>query len=134
MTDWLKDTCDAVREDRSRNLLRFMAAVYEGRATEDSAGLEGQAGAATVARSLGLIDGDDVHVGLTERGYLVGNVAKEHCHWLDAGRSVIQPAPPAGVLPGAGRSGHRLQLWPMAMVFLAACPARLRRGDAARVH
>jgi SAM-dependent methyltransferase len=53
-----------------------------------------------MAQRASLVDGGGRTPRLTPRGYLVGNVAKEYCNWLDAGRTIPEQVPARELFAG----------------------------------
>ncbi len=52
------------------------------------------------AVNLGLLVPKNNHVDLTASGFLVGNVAKEYCNWIDYNRHMPPPRPPTDFFAG----------------------------------
>lgn len=96
MNPRIAEACDSLAEPSGEMLLRLLWAVYVGadQQTLDviPAEVRGQ------AEDLGLLTTDDERLTLTEPGYLVGNVAKEYCHWIDNGRQMPPPRPPEALV------------------------------------
>ena len=84
-----------LRSDRGVATLRYLRSVYHG---SHDISLERE-----TVRSLydaKLLTGPEARPRLTPDGYLVGNVAKEHCNWLDNGRQLPDPKPQPNELQG----------------------------------
>ncbi|MFW6146148.1 MAG: class I SAM-dependent methyltransferase [Planctomycetota bacterium] len=88
----VSETCEAIGGPRGRDLLRVMRKVYYG-THHDGALPDEVRGGVQVAEALGLLTRRGPWLMLTTPGYLVGNVAKEYCNWLDAGRRMPPPRP-----------------------------------------
>ncbi len=93
----LRQVCDALQQHEGEDLLRFLRAVYNGEA-EPARTWPGHV--VDMAATLGLLESDHGSPSLTASGYLVGNVAKEYCNWLDAGRHMPPPRPTDALLAG----------------------------------
>lgn len=90
--------CDVIASHRGEDLLRFMSAVYHGLYVTASwynapTRLNDYEELRQLAIGLGLLSKTD-SVRLTDVGYLVANVAKEYCNWLDNNRETPKPKPP----------------------------------------
>ncbi len=88
----VSETCEAIGGPRGRDLLQLLRKVYYG--THHYSALPGDLRpSVAVAEGLGLVSRRGPWMLLTTGGYLVGNVAKEYCNWLDAGRRMPPPRP-----------------------------------------
>ncbi len=86
---WTDSICREILQPGGEEFLRLMHRLYVGcESILLDAGQVGQAVDLGLAR---------MHAGrpvLTAAGYIVGNIAKEHCIWLDGGRCLPMPHPP----------------------------------------
>lgn len=102
MQDKLVAISDAIGGTDGWDLLRVMRVLYHG--ADDVSKLsdvtEKAEAVVRVATSLKLLRGYGAPLSLTDLGYLVGNVAREYCHWVDHGRSMPPPRPPEEFIRG----------------------------------
>jgi len=90
-------SCEIIAGPDCERFLRVMRAVYFGRhesASEDTEPL------VQAAEQAGLLRKKSGRLCLTDAGYLVGNVAKEYCNYLDQGHQVVGPKPPTEFFSG----------------------------------
>ncbi len=99
MTATLTEIREAILPPSGDVLLRFLRDAYYGQQGEDTAGAYPEE-TALKARELGLIGQGDKRHTLTNQGYIVGNVAKEYCNWVDHGRTMPTPRPPTSMFEG----------------------------------
>jgi len=95
----LTEIREAILPPAGEVLLRFLRDIYYGQQGEGSGGTY-PAEVALRAQELGLIGGSEGKHTLTDQGYIVGNVAKEYCNWIDHGRSMPTPRPPQSMIDG----------------------------------
>jgi SAM-dependent methyltransferase len=100
MYSCIPDVCRAITAPRGEDLLRLMYALYRGPSTAEDEVLVRDSGLVGLALGLGLIEEPVASGRLTAAGYLVGNVAKEYCYWVDAGRRLPSPCPPESFYAG----------------------------------
>lgn len=93
--------CDAISEPSGGQLLRLLASVWEGVHDEELLRKKSGESALEQATNFGLLKlykkGQLI---LTAPGYLVANVAKEYCHWIDNNRRMPLPYPPDDFIKG----------------------------------
>jgi SAM-dependent methyltransferase len=101
MDPGIDETCRLIAGPWGEGLLRLMRSLYfdsraDLTATKDSAFL------LKTAAGIGLLipSANDGMPALTATGYLVGNVAKEYCNWIDHGRLMPAPRPTADLIDG----------------------------------
>ncbi|NLF32023.1 MAG: class I SAM-dependent methyltransferase [Planctomycetes bacterium] len=88
----VSETCEAIAGPQGRDLLQLMRKVYYG--THHYGALPRDIRTRVeMAEGLGLLSRRGPWMSLTTAGYLVGNVAKEYCNWLDARRDMPPPRP-----------------------------------------
>jgi SAM-dependent methyltransferase len=75
-----------------------MRDVYTAGGSQPSAQVSAAPGRTATDLRLVVPAGDGVR--LTDLGYLVGNVAKEYCNWIDHGRHMPPPFPPDSLVTG----------------------------------
>lgn len=95
----IPEVCDALLQPDGEPLLRLLAAIYRGDSF-DALLQSTDPRILRLASSLQLVEQSDHSLELTDPGYLVGNVAKEFCNWLDSGRRMPPPRPPDDLLVG----------------------------------
>jgi SAM-dependent methyltransferase len=78
--------------------LQFMSDAYYGKARRDAQGAA--AAAVAMAEKIGLIRKNSPDVCFTSPGFLVGNVAKEYCHYVENGRTTAPPKPSRDMIAG----------------------------------
>jgi SAM-dependent methyltransferase len=74
--------------------LRFMADTYHGHRNGSDPKI------LALAAEIGLIRNAGDKIELTNPGFLVGNVAKEYCHYVDYGRTTAPPKPSREMIEG----------------------------------
>jgi SAM-dependent methyltransferase len=92
----LSEVCRVIATTDGDPLLRFMRDVY----TAGGSRPKDQLPAMRLAAELALVEASDDRVRLTDLGYLVGNVAKEYCNWIDHGRRMPPPRPNDAMVAG----------------------------------
>ncbi len=98
-TATLTEIQEAIMPPTGDVLLRFLRDAYYGQQGEHSTDAY-PVEIALKARELGLIGQGDKRHTLTNQGYIVGNVAKEYCNWVDHGRNMPTPKPPQSMIEG----------------------------------
>lgn len=78
--------------------LRFMSDAYYRRARRGAGA--GSDHSLAIAEKIGLVRKNGPDAALTTPGFLVGNVAKEYCHYLESGRVTAPPMPPPEMVAG----------------------------------
>ena len=96
MDERIQAAAEVIGSPEGAQFLRFMSDAYYGKATR--AGNSGPGLAA--AERIGMIKKNGVDVSLTTPGFLVGNVAKEYCHYVDLGRMTSPPKPSREMIAG----------------------------------
>jgi SAM-dependent methyltransferase len=99
MAATLTEIREAILPPTGDVLLRFLRDAYYGQQGEHSTDAY-PAEIALKARALGLIGQGEKRHTLTNQGYIVGNVAKEYCNWVDHGRIMPTPKPPQSMIEG----------------------------------
>ncbi|GJM24578.1 MAG: hypothetical protein DHS20C16_09930 [Phycisphaerae bacterium] len=99
MTATLTEIREAILPPTGDVLLRFLRDAYYGQQGEHTTDAY-PAEIALKARQLGLIGQGEKRHTLTNQGYIVGNVAKEYCNWVDHGRTMPTPKPPQSMIDG----------------------------------
>ena len=89
---------ELIQNPHGEQFLRLMASAYHGLNTAKSNGESN--GLLATARKLGLINQAGERLQLTAAGFLVGNVAKEYCQYLDDGRLLAPPKPTHEMVAG----------------------------------
>jgi SAM-dependent methyltransferase len=97
MTHDLSRVCDLIAQPAGTELLYLLRDIYFDRPWSEHAGSNELV---AMARGASLVTGGSGAARLTPLGYLVGNVAKEYCNWLDAGRTIPEQIPPAELFDG----------------------------------
>ncbi|NLE28919.1 MAG: class I SAM-dependent methyltransferase [Phycisphaerae bacterium] len=98
MDDSIFAVCDTVAGDSGFQFLQYMRDVYLGRQVSDLTAEEADE-IGHKARELGLVvpkgggRSDMMGLALSASGYLVGNISKEYCNWVDNGRVMPPPRP-----------------------------------------
>lgn len=93
METWVSSVCDVIRGPRGTDFLEVMRRIY---AADGLAAIPAAATRALADQGVGLgvlVPRGEGFV-LSGPGYLLGNVAKEYCNWLDHGRRMPPPRPP----------------------------------------
>lgn len=89
--------CEAIRRPGGTDLLYLLRAVYKADYIYADSVPEALV---QKAIELGAVTHRGKHLALTDAGYLIGNVAKEYCNWLDNGRRMPPPRPDDASLTG----------------------------------
>ena len=89
--------CEMIAGRDCDPFLRLMRCVYFG---ECEAAWKESETLVNRAEKLGLLKTDQRRLTLTSAGYLVGNVAKEYCNYVEQGRQVVAPKPPVEFFSG----------------------------------
>jgi SAM-dependent methyltransferase len=98
MDDRILAAAEVIEAPEGEAFLRFMSDAYHGIAQRNANG--GAAQALATAERIGMVRNSGVGVTLTTPGFLVGNVAKEYCHYVDHGRTTAPPKPPPEIIAG----------------------------------
>src|SRR6185503_14644937 len=83
--------CEIIAGDDCEGFLRLMRHAYFG---DHEAAWRDGASLIPLAERIGVLKAVHKRLSLTPAGYLVGNVAKEYCNYLDQGRQLAPPKPP----------------------------------------
>ncbi len=89
--------CEMIATSDCDKFLRLMRCVYFG--YQEAAWKESET-LVNRAEQLGLLRTDHRRLTLTSAGYLVGNVAKEYCNYVEQGRQVVAPKPSIDLFSG----------------------------------
>jgi len=95
----MSDVCKAVESPSGLQLLRLLEAVYAGACSME----QQQSTPPEIieqAVDLGLLNNCRGRLSFSPPGYLVGNIAKEYCHWVDSNRHMPPPRPPEELYAG----------------------------------
>ncbi len=93
----IPSVCEAITAPTGAELLVYLRSVYQGRADKAVIGAT-HPDVVRQADDLGLTEPGGPGRVLTTPGYLVGNVAKEYCNWVDDGRELPPPRPSLNML------------------------------------
>ena len=91
MSAWLQDTCSEITASDGEGFLRIMRDMYWNKPFSQ---ILDEYEHSIIDRIIALDLYDKSSESLTAHGYLVGNVAKEYCNWIDHGRSMPGVYPP----------------------------------------
>ena len=91
MSGWISQVCTVVAGPDFEDFFGLMADVYWGRTQQEFLIERYRQTVVAKAVEIGLITPGGDHFTHTPSGYLVGNVAKEHQHWIENGRKVSLP-------------------------------------------
>lgn len=94
--------CDIVTQDSGLNFLKAIRDMYLERKVSDLTDEESEH-FNQQALKLGLAISNTSHptgFSLSAPGYLVGNIAKEYCNWIDSDRIMPPPRPPQELIAG----------------------------------
>lgn len=98
MDDRILAAAEAIEAPDGEAFLRFMSDAYHGNAQRNGYG--GGAKTLATAEGIGMIKKSPGRIELTTPGFLVGNVAKEYCHYVEQGRTTAPPKPPRELIAG----------------------------------
>ena len=95
----IQNVCRAIVEPGGEGLLKLLRDVYYG-ADRDALAVRASEGSVEQCVQLSLLRERQGRLSLTRMGYLVGNLAKEYCNWIDHGRHMPPPRPPDSFVRG----------------------------------
>ena len=98
MDDRILAAAEAIEASDGEAFLRFMSDAYHGNAQRNGSAAATQV--ASAAERIGMIKKTPGPVELTTPGFLVGNVAKEYCHYVAQGRTTAPPKPSRDLVAG----------------------------------
>ena len=98
MDDRIFAAAEVIGSSEGEPFLRFMSDAYYGKARREAGGSADPALA--TAERIGMIQRNGAGVTFTSPGFLVGNVAKEYCHYVGNGRTTAPPKPPREMIAG----------------------------------
>ena len=98
MDDRILAAAEVIGSPEGGPFLRFMSDAYYGKARRNQDGSD--APALATAEKIGMIQKNSAAVTFTPPGFLVGNVAKEYCHYIEQGRTTAPPKPSREMIAG----------------------------------
>jgi SAM-dependent methyltransferase len=98
MDDRIRAAAEVIGSPEGEPFLRFMSDLYFGKTRQEPDGSDAP-GLAT-AKKIGMIQKSAGGITFTTPGFLVGNVAKEYCHYVKNGRTIAPPKPSSDVIAG----------------------------------
>lgn len=98
MDDRILAAADVIGGPDGLPFLQFMSDAYYGKAHRDDGG--DSARGLAIAEKIGLIRKNTAAITFTSPGFLVGNVAKEYCHYVEHGRTTAPPKPTRDMIAG----------------------------------
>lgn len=96
--DRIYAAADLIRGANGEAFLHFMSDAYH--AISKANGNKMAGNAASAAEKIGMVVRREGAFELTTPGFLVANVAKEYCYYLDQGRTTAPPKPPDDLIAG----------------------------------